>query len=64
MKAYGRGVAVPRPLAGEGKAKPCPYPRAEPAWLKRDADVTRRTDATQSRPYLEAVEAWNGDSTE
>ena len=31
--------------------KPCPYPRAEPAKLIRDSDGTRRTDATQSRPY-------------
>jgi hypothetical protein len=27
----GRGVAMPRPPMVEDKAKPCPYPRAEPA---------------------------------
>ena len=50
-------MALPRPPRGECKAQPCPTPRAEPAQLNRDSDVTRRTDATQSRPYLEAAEA-------
>ena len=30
-RALGRGVASPRHPIAECKAKPCPYPRAEPA---------------------------------
>ena len=31
LRRKGRGVALPRPPMVEDKAKPCPYPRAEPA---------------------------------